>query len=69
MAKTVIYKRRQNHLISQSPFILFLSSVQKDHATITNKKSVCVLKPSEGAKVLLNGKDLVGSQELHHNDR
>ncbi|XP_033639651.1 kinesin-like protein KIF28P [Asterias rubens] len=44
-------------------------SVQKDHATITNKKSVCVLKPSEGAKVLLNGKDLVGSQELHHNDR
>ncbi|XP_022096862.1 kinesin-like protein KIF28P [Acanthaster planci] len=44
-------------------------SIQKDHATVTNKKGVCVLQPSPGAKVLLNGKDLIDKAELHHNDR
>ncbi|XP_038044731.1 kinesin-like protein KIF28P [Patiria miniata] len=44
-------------------------SVQKEHATITNTKGVCVLQPCPGAKVLLNGQDLIDKAELHHNDR
>ncbi|KAI8734871.1 kinesin protein KIF28P, partial [Biomphalaria glabrata] len=42
--------------------------IQKEHATLTNKKGTVTLKPLTGAKITINGKPVTAEVELHHND-
>ncbi|KAH9487863.1 Kinesin-like protein kif28p [Bulinus truncatus] len=43
--------------------------IQKEHATVTNKKGTVLLKPMPDAKITINGKPVTAEIELHHNDR
>ncbi|XP_071966233.1 kinesin-like protein KIF28 [Antedon mediterranea] len=44
-------------------------SIQPEHAVVVNEKNCVKLKVLPAAKTLVNGKDVDGEIELHHNDR
>ncbi|CAL1537456.1 unnamed protein product [Lymnaea stagnalis] len=59
-----------NKNATPSPEILINGlGIQKQHATVTNKKGTVSLKPLDGAKIVINGKPVTAETELHHNDR
>ncbi|KAK7012042.1 Kinesin-like protein kif28p [Biomphalaria glabrata] len=59
-----------NKQASPAPEILMNGlGIQKEHATLTNKKGTVTLKPLTGAKITINGKPVTAEVELHHNDR
>jgi hypothetical protein len=45
-----------------------LTSIQANHAVVTNKKGTVTLKPEQG-KILVNGQQIKAETQLHHNDR
>ena len=49
--------------------VCLLIRISKEHAVINNSKDTKVtLKPMKGCKVFLNGNEITGEKELHHND-
>ena len=52
-----------------SSYRIVSCSIANDHALITHEKDKLQIKPSAGAKVVLNGNEIKDKKELHHNDR
>mgnify|MGYP001803251791 FL=1 len=47
----------------------YFSSIQPEHASVTNKGGVVKIKCVGNSKVVINGQSVTKEQQLHHHDR